>query len=347
MLHFNKPKLMTCLMAVLLLMAVVSCKEGNKYTFQSVQEAIDACESRLLELRGVKTADIKDITEIINDWSVLQDSTYNMLVNDTADCGDILSDRYFVLSDSIRDEIARVTLSTSRSLRDVLYLKLHTAYMRSEIRGSRAFKETCRFFEGLDTASCYQNLDTTISYYNELLQKNPFSNEEEFLKFIADEDRCFRSLLCYLEFVDQKDLQRITNKTARIFESLTKNVSDDDNDDQIERIRTYLQMRFNRRIIQNAMACMDDIKEKKELTDIQVNNYRWMIIQPFFSIDNYAMSLITVQQEKAMYELAEELPELLARLDGINIGGNSDEDVQQLTQILVEYFIKSWLKLTI
>lgn len=106
-------------------------------------------------------------------------------------------------------------------------------------------------------------------------------------------------------------------------------------------------MRVNRRIIQNAKACYKDIQSGYNLTETQKNDYRWMVIQPFFSIDNYAMALITDSQEKDLYMLAKKLPDILARLDGFESGRKNSEEEKTLTKILVESFIKSWVKFTI
>ena len=81
-------------------------------------------------------------------------------------------------------------------------------------------------------------------------------------------------------------------------------------------------------------------KRNGELTDQQRSNYRWLLIQPFLVMDNYGTAALTPQQEKLLVELAEQLPELLAALDGHTDQG----DAEKLTGVLSEYFLKSYLK---
>ena len=81
-------------------------------------------------------------------------------------------------------------------------------------------------------------------------------------------------------------------------------------------------------------------KRNGELTDQQRSNYRWLLIQPFLVMDNYGTAALTPQQEKLLVELAEQLPELLAALDGHTDQG----DAEKLTSVLSEYFLKSYLK---
>lgn len=103
-------------------------------------------------------------------------------------------------------------------------------------------------------------------------------------------------------------------------------------------------MRFNRRIIQNAEVCRQDIKKKVELNDMQAINYRWMIIQPFMIIDNEAMEMITDQQVVTLTEMANELPQLLAYVDGKDFDKSPKEETSKLQGILSEYLLNTYLK---
>lgn len=83
-----------------------------------------------------------------------------------------------------------------------------------------------------------------------------------------------------LNEVDTETLQKLTMGTTRVFDGLYSSVGaqvDDVND----RTMLYLSMRFNRRIIQNALACKEDILSRRRLGNTQQANYRWMLIQPF------------------------------------------------------------------
>jgi hypothetical protein len=98
---------------------------------------------------------------------------------------------------------------------------------------------------------------------------------------------------------------------------------------------------FNKRILQSAVDVRSQMtKRNGELTDQQRSNYRWLLIQPFLVMDNYATAALTPQQENLLVEFAEQLPELLAALDGHTDQG----DAEKLTSVLSEYFLKSYLK---
>ena len=106
-----------------------------------------------------------------------------------------------------------------------------------------------------------------------------------------------------------------------------------------EAMKFYLD--FNKRILQSAVDVRSQMtKRNGELTYQQRSNYRWLLIQPFLVMDNYATAALTPQQEQMLVELAQQLPELLAALDGHTDQG----DAEKLTSVLSEYFLKSYLK---
>jgi hypothetical protein len=113
--------------------------------------------------------------------------------------------------------------------------------------------------------------------------------------------------------------------------------------EEFKSVRQYY-MDFNRRIIQSAENCKNDINAKKPLTAKQGANYRWLLIQPFLALDNYATAALTEQQIKTLTQLAEELPRLLAYVDGKDYDRSPKEETEKLSTVLSEYFLKSYLK---
>lgn len=327
------------------LMLQTSCSknESNRFVFHSSDEAISMCRQTLKEFQGVKEADINKLTKVVSTWLELQDSVYNYLSNDTTiQVNSHVVTDYYSISDSIRNEIIRIAQTKKRSLRDVTYLKINTAKDKEKTRESQDFKTACKMFFDMDKASTYMDANSTVKAYLTLLDSTKtFTKEGDVLVFIKEEDRCFRSLMNHLTEVDQEVLVSITNKTAHLFDDLYKRVSTVDNNPVSERVMLYLTMRFNRRILQNAEACKKDIKDKKTLNSQQLDNYRWMLIQPFMSIDNYSMATLTDEQQQQFLKLAEKLPSLIAYLDGTT---DVPGDLKKTTEVLSEFFLSSYLK---
>ena len=92
--------------------------------------------------------------------------------------------------------------------------------------------------------------------------------------------------------------------------------------DEFRSARQYY-LDFNRRIIQSAETCRNDIMAQKPLDAKQSANYRWLLIQPFLAMDNYATAILTPQQEQTLTHLAEELPMSKAFCDAIHYNWRS------------------------
>ena len=334
--------------ALMTVMLQTSCSKNEKkrFVFHSSEEAVAACHQTLAEFRDIKETDIERLTGVVSTWMELQDSVYNYLANDTTiQMNSQIMNDYYTVADSIRSEIERLAKTKTRSLHDVTYLKINTSHDRKHIRDSQDYKTACKMFGNMDKNNLYPDAGSTISAYNTLLDSTTvFSKEGDVLKFMEEEDKCFRSLMNNLTNIDQAELVLITSKTAHLFDDLYRRVSVDGQDPVSERVMLYLTMRFNRRILQNAEACRRDIKAKKALDAQQTDNYRWMLIQPFMSIDNYSMAALTDEQEKQMLALSDELPALMSYLDGTS---DKPDDLKKMTEILSEFFLSSYLKSTL
>ena len=143
----------------------------------------------------------------------------------------------------------------------------------------------------------------------------------------------------YLSSVDTEQLRKLTAATTQVFDGLYSSVGNLTNDVN-DRTMLYLCMRFNRRIIQNAQACHEDVKAGKRLNAVQRANYRWMLIQPFMAIDDYSAAVLTPSQAETLLSLSDELPKLLEKLDSKRKMPGKENN---LTSVLADYFLKSYL----
>lgn len=331
---------------VALATALVGCSnKTSSFDFKTPQEAVDACRHHLYNIQCLDKADMDKLKEITATWVELQDSVHSLIMRDSTlqpHSGVVMT--YYGVADSIRREINRLALSEKRSIADVFALKVATASGRKQQQTSETYKVAKQFYEILDEEAPYPNLPSTMSAYDHLLSHaDPFRQEGELYEFIKAEDKCFRSLLLHLREVPQEQLKSITDKTALLFDRLYHNTAADLDNEVNERVMLYLTMRFNRRIIQNAETCRADIKANQPLTEQQSANYRWMIIQPYLTIDNYATAVLTDKQVASLTKIANELPELLAYVDGKDYAHAPKEETDKLTDVLSEYFLKSYL----
>ena len=340
--------IMAVAMAIVTASAVLmACSNNsNEFVFQTPQEAVKACHKELSNIRPMKKASMKELSIVTARWITLQDSTFAIMMRDsTIDSNSDVAADFFATSDSIRNEIARLALSEDRSLSDVVYYKVHTARNREKIQESKDYENAVAFYNDLDRVPTYKTVGESVKNYEALLQKNNgFNKEEELLQFIKEEDKCFRSIMEHLYEVKQADLEHIADRTAMIFQKLYERSQVSPENPVSARLVMYISMRFNRRILQNAEAVVRDIKKEKELSEQQAANYRWMILQPFMTIDTYSMASITDSQEKKLKDIAEQLPRLLAYIDGKDFDKSEKSETEKLPGILTRYFLKSYLR---
>lgn len=325
--------------------ACLFCSCTSHPSFKNSTEAIEACKVKLTEVQSYKDADIEKVTDLTLQWQELQDSSYSVFSKDsTINLKSPLAMAYFVISDSMRTELTRLAFSQQRSLQDVMYLKLNTASGRDKIEKSDTYKKASEFYADLDKKETMQGLGRILDEYNKLLNEtHNFEKEAQLLAFIQEEDKCFRSLMEHLSNVPMRDMQRLTQKTSSLFNRLYDSVGKK-NDEINDRTMLYLTMRFNRRIMQNAIACREDILNNKNLSKEQRVSYRWMLIQPYVSMDEYSTSMLTKKQREELMILSKELPVLLNRLDNQK---KTKKEEDRLINTLADYFLKSYISSTL
>ena len=118
-------------------------------------------------------------------------------------------------------------------------------------------------------------------------------------------------------------------------------------DGEMNRMVIYLTMRYNRRIIQNALACREDIRQKKKLPENIRANYMWMLMQPMMSIDNNSMAVLTEEEIYTLKNLTKELPRLMLMLDSEDDSVITSEDLKKTMEMMSNYFLKAHLKSTL
>lgn len=332
-------KITLMILSMLMLVLITSCKQHP--SFKSSEEALAVCNSELKSLRSKQNCSIEDLAKITKTWLEIQDSSFAAFSRDSAaTLHSRVALAYFTMADSMRYEIARLAFSQDRSLKDVMYLKLNTAKEEVKVKGSDTWKDAVTFYNNLDEVPLYSDIDqTTKAYYQVLFGAKSFKTENQLKEYIADEDRCFRSLMRYLNAMPQGRLQDLTDKTAKVFDNIYSNIGYKNNGGN-KRAMLYLTMRFNRRIIQNALACQTDIENNIKLNNAQKANYRWMLIQPYLALDSYSVATLTDDQKKSLMDLSSKLPDLLARTDEEQ---SSKEAQAKMIGILSNYFLKSFI----
>ena len=333
----------TMIFWVIIALFFTSCDKHK--SFKNSEEAIEGCKKELDILSSKTSVDTKELTKLTMQWIELRDSAYSVFAKDaTMTLKNKKAFAYFVLSDSIRTKLQNLAVSQKRTLEDVMYLKINTSAEREKVTSSDEYKNAVDFYEQLDEVPTYVGIAKTLQQYNHLLNSTKkLRKETQLMSFIKEEDKCYRSLMQNLSQISQPQLQYLTDKTSNIISTLYAAVGLK-KDEINERTMLYLTMRFNRRIVQNMVACREDIVNNKKLTNAQKANYRWMLIQSYMGLDSYSVAALTEKQRKTMINISKEFPTLLIKLDG---GQPSTETKNILSQTLSSFFIKYHLSVVL
>ena len=300
-----------------LLLNLSSCSENHDYHFKNSTEALQQYRDFHHSIAAVHNIHAEKLADFICQWRELSDTVYSFIRKDPAFTSHAsLSMSFQDTSDSVRAELFR--LAEDCSLSDVAYVRMHTSPYRNDVQHDSTRRKATAFFTALDRQNLYHNKGNArekVALYRSFLadtQRHGIHSHQELLSFLQAEDRHFRSFLSTIGDYSDVGLEDVTKMTRQICADIYRSASE--NRLETEDAMVYMGMRSCRRLLLNAQVCTDLIREGKVDSESQANAYLWMSLQPFLSMDAFAISLLTEAQQQQMMELAASYPEISERL---------------------------------
>ena len=310
-----------CIAACAVILTLASCKDSTcDSMFHTSENAVNACRVYLSEIRSMEALPTNLLIEAINDWQVLKDSVLIFMAKDTANCIHSSNENSIqLLCDSLQTEFIRLANSTPKTFNDVLSIKEQISPYRQDAELLQNLAMTVPFFDSLDMIQpCQGTAENIESAYKTFLSdtfKSGIHSKEALLAFIKEEDRLFRSFLVHLPELADADLSAITHGTEKCCISVFQ--SADSGKLSYQDALIYLSRRTNRRIVLNALTCIEDINQGKVKTDTQARAYVWMLLQPYISLDGFGMTMLSDKEREALYDVAEQIPATMTKLNRI------------------------------
>ena len=322
---------------------LASCgKSTDDSMFHTSERAVNAYKTYLSKMRGMESLSTENLIVAINDWQTLRDSVFVRIAKDTANHIHAKYESTIqMLHDSLQTEFIRLANSTPKTFKDVLLIKEQTSPYRQDTELAQAVAIAEPFFYSLDSIPLYRKTAKNIvSVYKTFLAqtlKSGINSKDELLDFIREEDRLFRSFLAHLPELADANLSAITDGTEQCCLSVFQSAEDGRLSYQDALI--YFAKRIDRRIVLNALACRNDINQDKVKKDAQARAYVWMLLQPYISLDNFSMAVLSDKGKVSLYGMAEQMPSMMAKLNRI-IGTDNDQ-WKTLPKLLVKVMITS------
>lgn len=293
---------------------LTSCaSKGSVESAWDVEIAFRRYDALLDQLRETEAQKPKEFSASIADWLTLSDSIFTLCMDDsTQQAHNPYPSRFCRTADSIRTELTRIASNSNYTLKDVVQIKYATSlhiYKACKVVPDTA---DAAFFKRMDEEIPYRYDKAELLYrYSSFLDgclRHGIHSDERLNDFLQAEDRLFRTFLLHIHEWKDVSVKEITEKTQSLCDSISHSVTKG----ELSRTRTLVRMtmRSNRRLLQNADFCLQSYARGDKLSDEQLHAYQYMILQPYYTIDNFAMSILDVQQVKALQDMADRIQSL-------------------------------------
>ena len=158
------------------------------------------------------------------------------------------------------------------------------------------------------------------------------------LDFFSREDFYFRSFLKHLDSSskhDMTDISHLTEEACMLVYQSTEEGLISYNDAVV-----FMSKRNTRRMLLNAIACIEDVSDSKVKNKEQAMSYLWMLLQPYILIEPFDCSLMSDSEQKNFFTVADSMPVTLSKL---NVHLNLEQSIIEsmptnITQSLIDTF---------
>lgn len=309
----NGIRLAVCIATVIAAFMLTACSDGNgTKSFRSSDEAVSEYHGFLTALRRQDKVPIQILAKAVNEWRVLDDSVASCIARDTVrKAHSYPFEAYRELDDSIHIELCRMAMSKQRTFHDLLYLREQTSSHAGDEELQQAVKEAQPFFASLDSLSIYNKggRQAVLKRYRHFLQKSTtqgIHSKEDLLSFIKEEHRHFKSFLQYLPDLADNNIGDIKRNTEQCCVQILR--AADRKELSHKDAMIYLSMRTNLRLLRNAQAVIEDLKSGKVKDEQTLHAYLLMMTQPFMSMDDLSVNVLSDKDKADLYKIADVLP---------------------------------------
>ena len=331
---------LSVLLVLPMLPFVSSCSSNDPLDFKSDDSALNVYQSYLNDIKAISTTNTDDFCKQIQKFKATTDTVYRYLRKDSVFLKDPLKvARFKSIYDSLRFEMVRLTETWRYSYSDVLSIKEKTSSFHDDKELSEAVHQAAPFFISLDSIPVIEeNKAVILARYRNFLKNvkdQGVHSREDMLTFIRREDIIFRSFLFHLYELDKEPISDITENTEQICNGIF--VSAREGNIPARDVMIYMSMRTVRRLLQNSAVCVADINKQQMKSKAQGNAYLWMIIQPFISIDQFALATLTPQERSNFNYVIRQLPK------SIQFAKTFDIDQRSLSYLLPQQLLKIYV----
>lgn len=317
---------------------LAGCHSGPSNSCNSVEDALASYNELFMAVKSKKTVDLEELIALVQEWRELEATVLATLERDTTAHADA---RHISLGDSINIQMSRLIDSRKWSYSDYLAVVRELNNVEMDSVSQKLVASVHLFYHGVGTAAPLKgSAKEVIGKYNRLLDGSlakGIRTKQDVIDFLRKEDVAFRSFLLHLPTLSTGNisLEGITRETGEIMHGIISLSANEYPVFGKSEVVILLAMRNNRRLLQNAEACIESLHRLPRTDNGQATAYQWMILQPWISLDGFAYALMDDEQMRTMEKLAEQTPKALGKLEGADF----PLDVDGLPTLLIKTFI--------
>lgn len=317
---------------------LTGCQSASNDSHNSVDDALASYNELFMAIKSKKAVDVEELISLVQEWRKLEATVSATMERDTTAHGDA---RHISLEDSIKIQMSRLIDNQTWDYSDYLAVVRELNEVEMDSVSQKLVASVHLFYHNAGTTASFKgSAKEVIGQYNQLLDSSlakGIRTKQDAIDFLRKEDAAFRSFLLHLPALSTGNisLDGITKKTGEIMHDIINLSADEHPVFDKSEVVILLAMRNNRRLLQNAEACLESLHRLHRTDNGQATAYLWMILQLWISLDGFAYALMDEEQMRTMEKLAERTPKALTKLEGADF----PLDAEGLPALLIKTFI--------
>ncbi len=317
---------------------LAGCQPGSTKSHNSVEDALASYNELFMAIKSKKAVGVEELISLVQEWRKLEATVSATMERDTAAHADT---RHISLGDSIKIQMSRLIDNQTWDYSEYLAVVRELNEVEMDSVSQKLVASVHRFYHDAGTTAPFKgSAKEVIVQYNRLLDGSlakGIRTKQDAIDFLRKEDVAFRSFLLHLPALSAGNisLDGITKKTGEIMHGIISLSADEYPVFGKSEVVILLAMRNNRRMLQNAEACLESLHRLHRTDNGQATAYQWMILQPWISLDGFAYALMNGEQMRTMEKLAERTLKALIKLEGADFPLDADG----LPTLLIKTFI--------
>lgn len=321
-------------------LAFSSCSFNAKRSpLTDKNDAFARYEEFLDSIEGDGKCSFKELPELLNRWKFLEDTVLCFIFRDTLEghMDDIV--RCSQMGSRVHQTVNHIIDGQVCSLEDLVKIQYGFPLLCLNKEQLHFQHESELYFDGMDSNPVQpKKAKQVLSGYRNMLGKwsqNGFKSREDIMFFLKEEDYFYRLFLCNLYEYSSHDMIPIIHSTDNLLMRMAADVRKYSLD--WNEVSIYMAFRTNRRLIQNATACLSFLDQGVLRTERQAMLTVPMLLNPYADSNWLVLAMRTSGQYDQLLEMSEKIPRAIHTMECKQLVSVSNMD--SLSNKLIKEYI--------